>query len=534
MYITLFMRKYLKNRFADIATLLCAGFVFFALLGACTKVDNRVGSGILPLNQQMEIEMKTISNGVKTYLFKEDSIPSSRLGYAYFGRMNDATGVFGAQTSSVIVQFLPITLPYTERDGYGIEPIIDSMCILLSLNDVRGDTTKTQTFDVYNVVKNETRGVLDRSNTYYNNFPISEYRGEKLFSFSHTGRRSVRAKLFPTDAGKRYLESIVDIEDTTWEIFKDDSLFRAKFQGLYITPAEGSEPNAAVYSADLSASGLMLYVRNHDTLDVTAIYDTIVSPFSFMDNDTSDSSTGATSSWDNVSVNMTSFDYSGSTFASAINDTLPASPTQRSAYIQTMAGVGTYLRFTDELIDRIRGLGGEENVDIMINRALMQIYLDGNVDDYKVLDNSLARLGSYSIMKYLYPIPDYQYTSEVAYQAQDATYRLPYNGWLNRSNGYYELDITSYIQQLAKKRDGDPGYRRIPPVVFLAPEAYSLYGFGSTTLRGYDSTKETATMYDINDTSAETLEQMQDIKNNRLITIKLTYTIIKGKPTQDE
>lgn len=503
MYITLFMTKYLNR--------LCAAIIIAASTAACTEVDDRLGAGLLPKNQQMEIEMKTLSNGVKTYLYREDSIPSSRTGYAWFGRMNDDRNVFGAQTNSVLMQFLPLSVPYANAAGFGIDPIIDSMCIVLSLDDVRGDTTQVQKFDVYNVVRNETRGVLDRSNVYYNNFPINEYKGEKLFSFSHTGKRSVRAKLFPTAAGREYLESIVAMKsEEDWKIFKDDSLFRAKYQGLYITPADDSPSAAAVYAADLASSGLLLYVRNHDSLDVTAIYDTIVNPFSFADSDITATQTSSAVSWDNVSVNMTAFDYTNSAFQGVINDTLATSTPLDKVYVQAMAGVGTYMRFTDELIDQIRDLGGDD-VDIMINQAMMHMYLDGDVGDYRVLDRAISRLGSYNNIKYLYPIPDYQYSSEVAYQQQDATYKLPYNGWLNRSNGYYEFDITSYIQQLAKERDGDPGYRRISPVVFLAPEAYSMYSFGTSTLKGY-------------------VENPTD--DDRLITIRLTYTIIKGKPTQ--
>ncbi len=506
MYITLFMTKYLNR--------LGAAIIIAASTTACTEVDDRLGAGMLPENQQMEIEMTTFSNGVKTYLYREDSIPSSRTGYAFFGRMKDDENVFGAQTSSVLLQFLPMALPYTSADGFGIEPIVDSMCIVLALNDVRGDTTRVQNFDVYDVVRNETRGVLERGKMYYNNFPISEYRGEKLFSFSHTGKRNVQAKLFPTAAGKKYLESIVALKEDNWKIFKDDSLFRAKYQGLYITPAEGSPAAAAVYAADLASSGLLLYVRNHDSLDVTAIYDTIVSPFSFADTDIPATNTSAAVYWDNVSVNMTAFDYTSSAFGNVINDTLATSAPLEKVYIQTMAGVGTYLRFTDELVEQIRGLGGDDNVDIMINQAMMRIYPDGDVEDYRVLDRSLARLGSYRNVKYLSPIPDYLYSEEVAQQQRDATYRLPYNGWLNRSNGYYEFDITSYTQQLAKERNGEPGYKFISPVVLLAPEAYSIYSFGTTTLRGY-------------------VENPTE-DNDRLITIRLTYTIIKGKTTQDE
>jgi hypothetical protein len=96
-------------------------------------------------------------------------------------------------------------------------------------------------------------------------------------------------------------------------------------------------------------------------------------------------------------------------------------------------------------------------------------------------------------MRRLYPIPDYQYADEV-YQNQvavaqgyDGTYALPYGGYLNRSNGYYELDITSYIQQLSKTKEDDPDYMYIRPTIFLAPDAYGIIGSGESVLKGFDS-----------------------------------------------
>lgn len=494
-----------RNLKSSLVKIFCAATLLVAA-AACTEVDDRLGSDLLPENQSMNVKVFSLREGIDTYLYRADSIPSSRLGLGVFGRMTDRKGVFGAQSNSMLLQFVPYTLPYSSIEGYGIDPIIDSMRIVLSLSDVRGDTTRMQTFDVYDVVAGPAR--LTRDSVYYNNFQIEPYRGEKLFSFSHTGRRSVTARLFPTAAGKKYLDSIIHLG---WDDYTSDTLFLKKFHGLYITPAEDSDPDAAVYSAALASSGLQLFVRNHDTTDVSAIYDTVSTLFMFTDNDVQNSSTGATVKWNNVSINMARFDYTGSTLGgletstNGFTDTLPESTPLDRVYVQTMGGVGTMLRFTDQFVEQMQGLreralaeGEQGGRDVMINQAMMRIWIDDPSIDG--MDASLERLGSYTSMSNLYPVPDYQYIAEAYQQKSDATYRLPYNGYLNRSNGYYELDITAYVQRLAKK-DGDRSYRNIRKSILLGPQAYGTFGFGTSSLLGSGSDKP--------------------------VSIRITYTVIK-------
>jgi hypothetical protein len=138
---------------------------------------------------------------------------------------------------------------------------------------------------------------------------------------------------------------------------------------------------------------------------------------------------------------------------------------------------------------------------------MMRIWIeDGRSVD--ALDRSMARLGSYLNPKTLSPIPDYQYVTEKyrndQYQAQNSSevYMLDYGGYLNRSNGYYELDITSYIQQLARQDADDPDHMYISPAIFIAPEAYSVIGPGQSILQGFDS--------------------------DNPVSIRITYTIIEG------
>jgi hypothetical protein len=308
-----------------------------------------------------------------------------------------------------------------------------------------------------------------------------------------------------------------------WNEYTNDSLFQKRYRGLYITPAAGSPSDAALYGGDLSASGIRLHVRNHDTLDVTAIYDTLITLFTFADtefdyytDDDGDNTYETPHDWASLSINTTRFDYTGSTLGdleistNGFTDTLPTGKSQPTLYVQSMGGVGAYIRFTDELVREIRRLrykidasGKTVGKDVMINQAVMRVWIE-NGSSPEVLDASLTRLGSYVDIEKLTPIPDYNYLYEalVKQQETNSTYVLPYDGYLNRSNGYYELNITSYIQGLAKQDADDPDKMYVSPAIFIAPEAYGVIGGGESILKGFES--------------------------DNPVSIRITYTIIEG------
>lgn len=510
-----------SNKSADILKALCATAILLVSVNACTEVDDRLGSSLLPKNQIMKVKVDTLT-GAKTYLYKEDSLVSSRIGYAYLGKESDKTGknIFGARRNSALLQFLPSSYPSsfstgTAYNNYGIDPIVDSIYIFLSLSDAHGDTTKMQKFNVYRVKDNgKPEGeILHKDTVYYVNFPIDEYKDDLLFTFEHNGRKDVAAKMIPTpEHGRTFLRSIVQMD---FDDYRNDTTFLETYRGLYITPDEDdnvSPADAATYSFDLSSSGLVLYGRCHDTLDVTAIYDTIFSSFSFRDTD--DSSSGYTVNWNNLSINMVEFDYTGAELGrlesdtNGFTDTLASSLTQPIMYIQSMSGVTGYLRFTDDMITTLRNLQYENSVehDILINQAMMYIWLEDGWDT-STLNNSLKRIGSYTNLKTLSGIPDYLYYTEYYYQQNNnSSYTLPYNGYLNRSNGYYQFDITSFVQQLAKGKPGDPN--EINPVINLGPDAYGFYNFGQSILQGYDEGR-------VNDDTYKPIK------------IRLTYTLIE-------
>jgi hypothetical protein len=491
----------LSNKATDLVKALCATAVMLISVNACTEVNDELGGDMLPKNQKMAIRINKLG-GVRMFTTKQDTLIGSGLGKIYIGKSSDAT--FGRRTGGAIVQFLPYALPYDGR-GYGLDPIVDSLVITMPFVSVDGNYDVEQQFNVYAIDWSTDPAVgpdsLCVDSTYYTSFsPVEYYDEDKLlFTFTHSGKTGLNTRLIPTAAGEEYLSSIVNFDV---ESYVDDNLFRNRYKGWYITPAADSRADAAIYGvaiSDYTTAFMGIYVRNHDTLDRSAIYDTVAGYFGFDDQIYNDLPFG------NVSINMIDFDYSDTPIESALSLTAEETP-QTVTYIQPMGGVNTRLEFTDELVETLRELRNQKDNDgnvttypgIMINQAEMYVYLKD--DATATLDGSMKRVGSYLNPNTLAYTPDYLFSYEATYQQTDDSYMLPYNGYLDRSRGYYKMDITSYIQQLAKEvEQGEKP--AISQTVYLAPAAYSFFASGQSVVQNGDD-------------------------EGKQIEIKITYTLI--------
>ncbi|MFQ8827216.1 MAG: DUF4270 family protein [Alistipes sp.] len=159
-----------------------AALLFLSALASCTEVDNRLGESLIPDDQQMKIKVDTVY-GIDTYLAKTDSFPSERLSYMYLGSAVDP--VFGRTAASASSQYVLsyYSSSYDDGDIFGTAPVFDSLVLLFTLDaSYLGDTTKTQKFNVYELVND-----LDDS-VYYSNFDQSTVLGDQpLFDFELTG-----------------------------------------------------------------------------------------------------------------------------------------------------------------------------------------------------------------------------------------------------------------------------------------------------------------------------------------------------------
>lgn len=528
--------------FAVLAAVLIATFT------GCTKVDDTLGSNLIPDDQQMKMGVTTLGGKLKdgslnpkkyfeTRLFKTDSIISSNISYGYMGSMLSDT--FGLRTAGFLSQYISY---YKVDSGYfGFRPIFDSAQIMLSLESYGGDTLTEQTFCVYEVVSNKyltekplSPGKTERDSTFFLNFdPVKEQvvGSEVLFRFklgNNKGPATKSVTMTPTQAGNDFVKRLM-LESgkyaKDYSIYSVDSLEQwvAEFKGLYIVPEQDQQTRGgAIYATTLDATGFSIYGRNRNPDDPRLINDTIGMSFFFYDQ---------YADFGNVSVNSIRRDYDRATSPAKI-DIAQALETNKEralnsrVYAEGMGGVVTELTFTEEFFEELEAirvkeneLTGKEFSTMAVSQARMLIYFtDSDYDWQNVtnipslvneMDGSIARLGMYTDYKKLSGIPDYSYYYEKQYGTT-----LAYGGKVNRSRGCYVMDISALVQQLwnsyVKAKAETPAGQKVDMskiknrTVYIGPEAYSLYTSYSSVLQGMN--------FDL---------------NNAPIKIDLTYNMIK-------
>ena len=246
---------------------LCAAVV---MLGACTEVDDALGSDLIPENQRMTIRIDTLRN-LETYIAQSDSVKSriKGSGYAYIGQLRNDT--FGLRRCSFISQILPTQLPY--RAGFGIDPIFDSVIFTYSISDYKGDTMAAQKFYVYEV----NRKFVPEDSTFYVNFDAEGYvNPEPLFEFEITSPTKTSSRAYPTEAGLDYIKRLMQTDTVT---YYNDTLWVNKFHGLYVVPEQTDSESKVIYRTETSYTGLELWLRDHDSIDNNLILDTIVASY---------------------------------------------------------------------------------------------------------------------------------------------------------------------------------------------------------------------------------------------------------------
>lgn len=459
---------------------LCAAVV---MLGACTEVDDALGSDLIPENQRMTIRIDTLRN-LETYIAQSDSVKSriKGSGYAYIGQLRNDT--FGLRRCSFISQILPTQLPY--RAGFGIDPIFDSVIFTYSISDYQGDTMAAQKFYVYEV----NRKFVPEDSTFYVNFDAEGYvNPEPLFEFEITSPTKTSSRAYPTEAGLDYIKRLMQTDTVT---YYNDTLWVNKFHGLYVVPEQTDSESKVIYRTETSYTGLELWLRDHDSIDNNLILDTIVASYACYAKD---------AKMGNIAANMVYHDYEGSLVADlGVNDTLAGDPAQRTIYVEGMGGVMGYVKVTDQFVEKLAELGDEAKnggySTVSINQAMAYFPLTVNVKDpaerpaaIPFLDAAPTRLGMYTAFASLTGIPDYDHEYEESLSNYGDQYKLPYGGELNRSRGCYAMDVTAYVQRMwneYQRADGnldEVKYRSI----FVAPAADDMFTLGQVALQGNDA-----------------------------------------------
>ena len=527
--------------FRAAAVLAAVALMTFA---GCTKVDDTLGSNLVPDNQQMKVGYTTLgartlagkldaAKYVETRLFQSDSLKASNISYGYMGSMLSDT--FGLRTAGFLTQYLNV---YKVKEGYfGYRPIFDSAQILITITSYGNDTLTPQKYNVYEIKSNKyltekpvAAGKTERDTVFYLNFdPVKEgvigADDEPVFTFTFpdgetTGPATTAVTMNTTPATQNFIDRLMlqkgsgTAYEDDYSIYSTDSLKQwvEEFKGLYIVPAEDQKEKGKgnIYATELESSGFMVYARNRVESDPTLIKDTIDMGYIFYN-------TSISTEYGNVSVNTIRRDYGMATSADAKFDIADAKeeagkpitdhPTYDQIYVEGMGGVVTAITFDKPFFDALEaeivaGNEGAQNFKTLaMTQVRMSIYFKGSNYDWTKLtdmphmigemDKSQTRLGLYTNYKTRSASPDYAYAYEQNYSTT-----LAYGGYINRSRGCYVMDITGYAQSLwnsyrsAKEELGaDAPWDELKEkiknrTIYLGPEAYSVYTTTYSVLQG--------------------------------------------------
>ena len=484
----------------------------------------------------------------RTSLYHTDSLLSSNVNNGYIGvEHNDTFGMRSSALASSIIFMNSVD----KETGFGYKPIFDTMTLVLTINDYGVDTLTPVRYEIYELNKPLLGSVVNAADTsaYSNCTMESAYDSSKpLFTFTFpdgekTGPNTRTIDLTPVDMSRngqtwdfvRRMMLIPEDYDTNkeWDgyakdtdsLYSSEKKWQQRFHGIYIKPVLESvdkTPRGSLYSFDLKSSGLQLMGRNRNPKDPTLIQDTIGANYYFYDEpldgyrDDYGNFIEGPEDVLNISVNSIKHDYSGSLldgidFAAYDKDgkKLPNSARDEVAecYVEGFAGVATEIYFTDEFLAELKRASylDPENADtkyraVGINQCRLYVYLKGadynwdeNINNAHLLtplmNNSITRLGSYIGYSKLNCIADYDPEYETNYNTE-----LAYGGYLNRSRGCYEMDITGFMQRLynyvnSLEKIEDYDETVTPRAIYLGPEAISPYTFKHTELQGSTSEK---------------------------------------------
>ncbi len=504
----------------------------------CTEVDDSLGAGFIPDNQQMRIGFKSLNPCVKTSLYRTDSIRTSNIESGLLG--STLSDTFGLRTAGFFTQFTWGYCPDSTA-GFGYRPIFDSLLMGLVVLDHGGDTTVVRRYNVYEVVDDSF--LRESEDTiFYGTFDPNPYlAAEPLFYFDFPNQAkglyttSTSVKLEPTKAGEAFVRRLMLLEGAYTENdmsgFFNPEEWVEHFKGIYVKPAEEASEVAqsSIFTFDLKQMGLILCGRNRDEEDPSLIQDTTTSLYYFYDEDVSGIA--------NNSINTIRHDYSRSLFADKqFEEAGEEFSLSESCYVEGLSGIVTRLTFDESLFAQLEQILEEEldeygnpYASLALNQASLRIYdREGDYNWEQItpsqemiarMDQALPRLGLYTSYKDLIGISDYAY----AYEASGTT--LAYGGYLNRSRACYEMNVTVYLQSLWNKyvkRRAELAleetelseeellsklfeeFSEEERTIYLAPEAYSYNSFKTAALQG-----------------------MEDAVNNAPIQLELTYTLIK-------
>ena len=509
--------------------------------GCTTVADYSLGEELAPGHQQMVMRHRSYKGGMlkesnvadtpckvfETRLFKTDSIVSENLERFYLGLQSDER--FGTRKLAFVSQYLFDTAVH-DSVGFGYRPVFDSAVFLFAVDTFVGDTLKPTKYNVYaleqNIFHNHEDSVFYITYDPWKSGHLSK-NAEPIFTFmfpDHTKgvyTTSSYVRMQETAATKAFIDKAFcrekldanGLANHNVVNYQSDSAFVTNFKGIYVEPAYDApqDGKGAAFKLQPSKTGFQLFGRTRNAgHDVDLLTDTISIGYYCYD-------AQAVDNYGNNSAQAAKFNFEGSELATLSIDEKEQNRSEvKLGYVAGCGNVFTELTFTDEFLYSLESVCDEGDYrSVAVNQAALKFYIEDADYDYNKLDliamadkmdASISRLGLYYDYKTLNPVIDYVYT-------QESSGSLYYNGYMNRSLACYDMNISSYIQELIndiltveKDASGKPNLAKlsVPRTIYLAPGAYDRFTLNNSVVQGGDA------------------EQ-----NKASISIDITYTLVK-------
>ncbi len=445
--------------------------VVFALVISvfgCTKFDTTtLGTDIIPAVDNVNtfadtfsINANQVSGADSTSFYRSDNFP---LGYI----SNDP--IFGTTKADVYAQFKPTFYPYYFANPGDTLLGLDSVVLCLSYKGAWGDTTKEQTFDVYQVQDPMFRdSTAKQFNTAYEPNTSLQLLGSKTLNPAALNQQIKISKGKDSVSNQIRIKlnmgtfaSLLYNSDTV--TFKNDSSFRNKFNGLAIKTRSNSPSNALLYVNLLDATTRL---EVHFKKTRNGVKDTV---------------------FNSLSVATDGGFVPQSSYADHIERNRAGTPSEVATtlynYIQTSPG--TYLNLVIPSLDTFK------NTNRIIHRATLiveQIPGDPASDSLftappylyvDLKDTSSATPKFKPVYFDLNPSSFYSPDNSQIYFPTAGVDQAYYGGFVkrktvpalgNRSISYYNLNITRYLQQMVTTQKINYGLRLFAPVKIQYPQ----------------------------------------------------------------
>ncbi len=365
---------------------------------SCKKEDSQIG---LSLQSQNEIiggnKIDTIT--VKAVTCREDSLSSDERTYQLLGSYLDP--IFGYAEASFMSQ---IRLS-SSNASFGTSPIADSAYVYLDYSSFYGDTTVSQTLNVYELEKS-----IYLDSVYYSNLNPDLY----IPSNKCIGTLTYQPRPSDTCLSIKLSDSFAQqlISATSTDLQNDDN-FLQFFKGFYFKTQPILGQSAIIYFNLLST-------RSKMTLFYHTATDTL--KFDFLFNSKC------------ARINLFHHDYSTSQIQ--LNDT---TSTDSLLYLQAMAGLNVKITFPYITQLAKEGLLALVNAELIIPIETNDISSSLYKSPSSLLLVAYNSSGAYEFM------PDY---------TVNTTY---FGGNKNSAGTEYRFNISRYIQQLAYQQRQDYG-----------------------------------------------------------------------------